>query len=168
MKKQPKRARTSIILVADGYHINYNRDDGYSAIIDAPYFSAQCLGYYATQSEAQAAIDAYNYDQLLLTYGSPEAGAAQAEIAADRSNGRGVVCFTCGGAGECPDCDPIITCDATGCIQDAKHRLPADDGDIYLCCYHYEEDGYCCDCSDDDYGDAMAESAQGTYNGLTA
>jgi hypothetical protein len=107
MKKQPKRARTSIAHMTNGYHINYSRDDGYSAIIDTPHISAQCLGYYATQSEAQAAIDNYNYDQLLLTYGSPEAGAAQAEIAADLSNGRGVACFTCGGAGACPDCDPI-------------------------------------------------------------
>lgn len=64
MKKQPKRPTTHIILHEDGYHINFNRDDKFSAYIDAPYFSAICLGYFETQTAAQNAINEYRYKEL--------------------------------------------------------------------------------------------------------
>ena len=40
-------------------------------------------------------------------------------------------------------------------------------GDNPLCCYHYSLVHGPCDCSDDDYGDALAEGAMGSYNGRT-
>lgn len=54
-------------------------------------------------------------------------------------------------------------CFVETCIQAPTHLH----GDmIPLCCYHYsEQTGEDCDCTDDDYDDAMAESAQGTHNG---
>lgn len=54
---------------------------------------------------------------------------------------------------------PIPTCLADDCIQTATHY------DEY-CCYHYSEQvGSPCDCTDDDYEDAMWEGAHDSYNG---
>jgi hypothetical protein len=64
MSKRSKPARTMIIKHEDGYHINYKRGDGYNAMIDAPYFSAICLGWFDSQTAAQSAIDTYRYDEL--------------------------------------------------------------------------------------------------------
>ena len=51
-------------------------------------------------------------------------------------------------------------CAYRGCIQNRTHD------DTGFCCYHNEEETGCrCDCEDDDYADAMAEQAMGTYNG---
>ena len=58
-RKQPRRARTHIVEHQDGYHITYNRDDGFGALIDTPYFSANCLGYFPTQDSAWHAISEY-------------------------------------------------------------------------------------------------------------
>lgn len=65
MKRNTKPARTSIVKHVDGYHITYSRDSGYGALIDAPYFSAICLGYFDTMTAAQVAIDTYRYEATI-------------------------------------------------------------------------------------------------------
>ncbi len=54
-------------------------------------------------------------------------------------------------------------CQAPDCIQAVTHD------DVRYCCYHYSEHvtGVPCDCTDDDYEDAMWESAHGSYSGAT-
>lgn len=66
-KRITRPARTMIIKHTDGYHICFSRDNGYSALIDSPYFSAVCLGYFKSETEAQSAIDAYRYEEIELT-----------------------------------------------------------------------------------------------------
>lgn len=64
MKTKTTRKQPVIIAVmADGYHITYRRGDGYCALVDSPYFSAVCLGWFDTQTEAQVAIDTYRYEE---------------------------------------------------------------------------------------------------------
>lgn len=63
-KRTAKPARTSIVKHTDTYHICYSRGNGYSALIDSPYFSAILLGHFDTQTQAQSAIDEYRYDGL--------------------------------------------------------------------------------------------------------
>lgn len=63
-KRNTKPARTSIVKHVDGYHLNYQRGAGFQAMIDAPYFSAISLGWFTTQTAAQAAVDAYRYEEL--------------------------------------------------------------------------------------------------------
>lgn len=64
MKRTQKPTRTSIVKHTDTYHICYSRDNGYSALIDSPYFSAIYLGHFDTQTLAQTAIDEYRYNGL--------------------------------------------------------------------------------------------------------
>lgn len=73
--KTSKRPRTSIIEHGDGYHINYQREDGFSAYIDTPYFSAICLGYFPTQDSAWHAIKEYQIAYYIDTH-TPEKAAA--------------------------------------------------------------------------------------------
>lgn len=61
--KTAKRPRTRIVEHEEGYHINYQREDGFSAIIDTPYFSANCLGYFPTQDSAWHAVKEYQMAQ---------------------------------------------------------------------------------------------------------
>ena len=65
---------TSIVKHVDGYHITHRTGDGYGAVIDEPYFSANHLGYFRTQDEAQTEIDNYRFDQL--SRHTPEAASA--------------------------------------------------------------------------------------------
>lgn len=63
--KHSKPARTMIIKHEDGFHINYQRGNGFQAMIDSPYFSAISLGWFESQTAAQVAIDAYRFDELM-------------------------------------------------------------------------------------------------------
>lgn len=60
--KTSKRPRTRIIEHEEGYHINFNREDGFSALIDSPYFSANCLGYFETKDAARLAVSTWKLE----------------------------------------------------------------------------------------------------------
>jgi hypothetical protein len=56
-----KRTKTPIIAGrGSNYVITFDRNDGYCVIIDR----RGVIGYYALQSQAQAAVDSYNYETL--------------------------------------------------------------------------------------------------------
>ena len=59
MRKQ--LTQTITIVIGPDYRINYRRGDGYQAIIDSTQSS---LGWFETQTDAQAAIDNYHYEDL--------------------------------------------------------------------------------------------------------
>ena len=82
-----RKQAPAIVAHDDRSHITYRRSDGFAAYADARYFSADLLGYFETQNEAQTAIDNHYYELLLLTHGCSEAALAQTELAADMERG---------------------------------------------------------------------------------
>lgn len=83
MKRTPRPERTIIVKHVDGYHVTYSRQHGYGALIDAPYFSAICLGYFDSLSDAQVAIDTYRYEELSQPAPAPDTEIEYDELSRD-------------------------------------------------------------------------------------
>lgn len=68
----------------------------------------------------------------------------------------------CGGwADTCEDCNGSgkrYFCMVEGCQQKPAHLK----GDVPLCCTHYDA----CDCTDDDYEDAVIASQDGSFSAI--
>lgn len=156
------------------------------------YVNGQYVGSARNYSEGEALCDEIVYnmiaDEACLTAAQldggsdPDAcavdvaalvirGSEPEQLAAVLAHREAIICATCGDEGDCPDCDTLgetYECDGPDCIQVATHRISGfgnSHNNGSWCCYHYSELLGPCDCTDDDYGDALAESVQGTYNG---
>ena len=133
-------------ILTDAKEIRYCRlNHDYDA-----YLNDQYIGSFPSYLAAETELDRLASDLIAQT--AWETSDAEADRAAELSEEPSL------------PIERTYACMVETCVQTPRHFLR----DAPLCCAHYAEAcGFECDCYDnDDYGDAMAESAQGTYNGF--